>query len=237
MNEKAPRRTEQSEFQKATMEGNIVIPRIPLGIVVFGAEHCLSSENPLEKIRELIAPIPLDENLAIRTKRANAQHTYHGVPVTLSNTKVREIQAKGNLAALRLIGECLGGHLGERSVISFDADGSWADAEMQMFLKDTEERLTPQNIEFLRKLVGLVKDVLDDPSVVQSLKERKALLSNWENQTPAEQINNTQLIRRGMNTALAEIRDQFFAFSNEQQMTREQQKIYIKLSGKVMDLL
>lgn len=180
-----PRRP-ATPLEKASLEGTIAMPQVGLGIRLRTAEHCLSSEDPKRAVAELIAPIPLDERLSERTKKANAQHAHHNIGRTLTDEEVRKVQTAGNLQTLKLIGETLGHYFNSRQLITFDVDGTWADPELETYVSAIQKDLGEEHLASMKKVFAVTAEVLADPEVVKSLKERKEAYRGWADMDPTK---------------------------------------------------
>ncbi len=173
MNEGAPKTPNQSELQKTTMEGNVRMPQVTLGIVMNAAQYCFSKPNPAKAIEDLLAPIPNGEGLQDRTNKANAQHVLYGINRTLNTEDVQRIELAGNLETFRFIMSILGKPIEQRQVVPIDADGSWAPPELFILAKEAQQELTLEKAIIFKKTLEIIQNYLKEPAVVERLKERK----------------------------------------------------------------
>lgn len=191
------------------------MPQVGLGIRLHAAEHCITSENPKQSIAELIAPIPLDERLSQRTKKANAQHAHHNIGRTLTDEEVRRVQAAGNLQTLVLIGETLGNYSMPTQLITFDVDGAWAGPEHERYVAEIQKDLTEEKLASVKKVFAVTAKVLSDPEVVTLLKERKGAYQDWADMDPekrrrahAASASDAEEVQRKIVDALYDAREE-----------------------------
>lgn len=221
------RRRPATPLEKASLEGTIRMPQVGLGIRLHAAEHCLSSEDPKQSIAELIAPIPLDERLSERTKKANAQHGHLNIGRTLTDAEVRRVLASGNLQTLVLIGETLGHYSTSVQLVTFDVDGVWAGPELETYAATVQKDLDEEHLESLKKVFGVTAKVLADPEVTKILKERKDAYQGWVNMNPMQKRNagsaaasGAEEVQRRVVDALYEARDEAFTPEEEEMFKR-----------------
>jgi hypothetical protein len=197
MKEGAPR-TPRQEMAHASMEGNVWMPQNGLGISIRTAERILSQEDPKAAVKELIAAIPNDEQLEIRTNKANAQHVLHGIPRVLKNEDVRGILQGGNISTLNLLSSALGftGTLTAAMTYPTDAEGNWATDEMRTRVADVEQVLRPEVAESLKSLLKSVKETSELPHVKELLTKRKELYKGWKDKDTSMRADDQTDINR-----------------------------------------
>lgn len=221
MNEGVPQR-QHTSLERASLEGNVRIPQQDMGIAFFTLDRLLKEENLDAAIESLVAPIPDDEQLAQRTKRANAQHEFHGIGKTLSAERVRSLQLGGNYMTLGLLHVILGGTQApiepSHSVrVEFAADGTWektGEDEWVLELKDRVHALPSEDFQFLRNLIHKATDTLSGPVLGHMIEEYKKLFSDWKDKDDRmqaliakraeENAKSIQLLLGGVLTAYAE---------------------------------
>ncbi len=204
-------KTPREELSRASMEGNVYMPRNGLNITLRTAERCLSQEDPAGAMAELIAPIPIDETLEKRTVKANAQHALHNIGKVLTPEEVRGILAMGNIGTLNLIAGLLGikNSLPVQNQL-FSKNGEWAYEPASDKVEEIVSELTPKKTELMRRLLHLAQTILDSTEVKEMMVERKTLFQDWESKDWAEKITTRKQINRLSNQIIQTIADELF---------------------------
>ena len=194
---------------EGSLEGNVLIPQTYLGASLFGLEKVLASEDPKKAIIELVAPIPLDDaRLLGRTKKAQAQHELHRIPVKLAPGDVRNIQIDGNSIMLRILARTLMPHELIPSMMSgrqVNEKGEWALAGERQLADELADEVTPERAAYLRQLLGAAVAVLRRPEVAVLLKERKAVFQDWGSVKIEERDERLRKTSEIFNMALNEL--------------------------------
>jgi len=177
MSERKPSRA-AAPVELGSMEGNVVMPQTHMAITLLGLNAGLSSEDPKAAFAHLLDPMPDDERMMDRTRKANAQHSFWGVQKTLQPYQVRRIEAGGNLYMLHMLASSLirDEMFPTPSKPRSPAAGErWAtDIELHTLERVLEE-LTPERAAKLREIVNAASAVLRSPEVRALLTERKEL--------------------------------------------------------------
>ncbi len=175
-------RTPREEVAQASLEGNVRMPRNPLGITVMVAERLVAQEDPRAAVQGLVAPIPDDENLTRRTEKVNAQHALHSIGHVLTTAEVKKVLQSGNVYTLNLIAGALGFNspIQDQDLYPQDTEGNWASEELRTRARDIGDVLIPQTTESLRALLTATKEALERPDIKNILAQHKALYKGWE---------------------------------------------------------
>jgi len=205
--------------------------------MLYGAEHCLSEEDPHAAIQKLVAPIPDDEALRVRTAKANAQHVQAGIGTILTTDKIRQLQARGNHGTLQLIGRAAGITVGPKTLYYFDEEGNWSDPEMQADAQRVIDELTPEKTEFLKNALHLLRSTLESPEVKQMIKERKEALSNWEHKNEAEKARGNAIAAAKTREIAQALEDTLFETYDPSEHSREEMLLTHKLRLAINDMV
>ncbi|MEO6536832.1 MAG: hypothetical protein ABIT47_04000 [Candidatus Paceibacterota bacterium] len=209
MKEGAPTNTSsiQQELTRASMEGNVRVPQVEVGIVAASAERCLAEEDSKHMLSALLAPIPNDDELSRRTIKANAQHTHYGVPHILTEDDVRNTQAAGNVLTLNFIAGGLGMHNRIEGWEGFNQEGVWASPDIINRAREVEIALNPETRALFHTFMLVVKNILDLPEMKEKMTERRKLYSNWEEKDSGEKGMAAQEADRLANTIIEGIKE------------------------------
>jgi hypothetical protein len=175
-NEHRPPKTHAAE---GTLEGNVRVPQAILGIAMFGLERVLDNEDPKKAIKDLIAPIPIDDpHLRERVRKAQAQHDLHNIPVKLHENNVRRVEIGGNAHMLTLLGRVF--LAGKFVPVSEDHHyiteaGEWATPKERETVKQVLAKATPERVAFLKEMIQVATAVMRRPEIAAELLERKGL--------------------------------------------------------------
>lgn len=236
MSEGIPQR-QQRGIERASLEGNVRIPQQDMGIALFTLDRLLKEEEIGAAIESLVAPIPDDEQLAQRTKRANAQHEFHGIGRTLTTERVRSLQLGGNYITLGLLHVILGAtrtpvapdHSKE---VKFAEDGTWeksGEDEWVAELKEKVQALAPEDLQFLKNLIHKATEVLMGPVLSHMVEEYKKQFSNWEQQDDRMQALIVKRAEKDMDTIQLLLKNVLTAYAEEQKATSSQRLLLVNL--------
>ncbi len=155
------------------------MPQTAVGISLLTAAHCFEQADVRQAIRDLIKPIPANGTLDTRTRKAQAQHTHHGIGYQLTTSEVRNIERAGYVQILNFLEAALGMLGTTYRVGSYDPEGAWATPEIVQGIENVLKSLSPSKENVLRELLRAIKDAFELPEIKKRLHERKDLLLGW----------------------------------------------------------